>query len=75
MNKESYIRDRESYRVDLEGAYEMYMTKNPERPKVDFNQFIALFTSWIRYNSVYLDNYFEYWDEKYEIAKTEKAEE
>lgn len=69
MNKEDYIKDRETGVIDLQSAYEVYKDTNPERPKVDITQFTALFTLWIRTSRPFVDGYFNYWDEKFGIEK------
>ena len=69
MNKEDYIRDRERQSIDLQMAYEMYLAKHPEWPKVDRDQFIGLFTHWIRHSRPFVDGYFDYWDERFGIKE------
>ena len=69
MNKEYYLQDRETGRITMEGAYEMYLEKDVKPHKLSFEQFAPMFRTFILRARPYTDEYFKYWDEKFGIEQ------
>lgn len=73
MNKEDYLEDRETGRITMEGAYQMYLEKDAKPHKLSFEQFAPMFKTFILRARPYTDEYFKYWDEKFNIKEEENA--
>ena len=75
MTKEDYLQDRETGRITYEGAYQMYLDKDTKPHKLSFEQFSPMFKSLIFRTRPYSDDYFKYWDEKFNIKEDDTIRE
>ena len=66
MSREQYLEDKKANRININGAYEMYVNINPKRKKVPYNEFIAKFQIWL-HRDRQMPNYWKYFDNKFEI--------
>jgi hypothetical protein len=73
MNKEDYLEDRETGRLTMEGAYQMYLDKDTKPHKLSFEQFEPMFRTFILRHRPYPDDYFDYWDEKFGIETKKES--